>query len=322
MARKLSGIRRGITLIELLVVMMIMLILATIVVAFAPGFQDAQKVGRGADQLQGWLLTARQWAKKDRLPTGIRLSVSTDPKTGNTVATDLQYIQQPSTYIVPYGVPAQAPGIQPVQPIARKITITGSSATFDPAWTASLSVPGQIPGDFAGGGTNPILPGDYLVLHEAIYSITTLSSTQLTLGSGLPANITVPPTTDYYFVRAPRPLSGESTLKLPQDVAIDLGQPTVVPPIVYSVNMTASASGYDVLFSPSGELLAPVSSNKIILWVRDLTRPQAQPPTPRILGTDSLIAIDTRTGLIASQPVNPNSSNYYLYTQDARSSGL
>src|SRR5258708_2097886 len=99
MITKLSGFRRGMTLVELLVVMVIMLILATIVVAFAPGFQDAQKVGRGADQLQGWLLMARQWAKKDRIPTGLRLIVN------NNGVSDLQYIQQPPTFTVPYALP-------------------------------------------------------------------------------------------------------------------------------------------------------------------------------------------------------------------------
>src|SRR5271154_6759625 len=98
MARKLSGQRRDVTLIEMLVVMVIMVILATIVAAFAPGFQDRQKVARGADLLQQWLLTARQWAKKDRIPTGIQLTVV------KGAVTDMQYIQQPSIYRVPYAV--------------------------------------------------------------------------------------------------------------------------------------------------------------------------------------------------------------------------
>ena len=295
MSIKLSGIRRGLTLVELLVVMVIMLVLATIVVAFAPGFQDAQKVARGADQLQGLLLTARQWAKKDRVPTGLRLSIS------NNVVTDLQYIQQPSTYMVPYATPALPPG---QQPIARSISITGSTATVD---TTSAVASGQTAGDFLAGGTNPVQAGDYLVLHEAIYSITGVGATQLTLGSALPANITsVPPTTDYYFVRGPRPLTGESTLKLPQDVVIDMAQ-SIVP--------GSNGVQYDILFSPSGELLAPASSNKVILWVRDITKPAGATD-------DTLIAIDMRTGLIAAQPVNVGGPDLYLFTKDGRSSGL
>ena len=312
MARRLCGIRSGVTLVELLVVMMIMLILATIVVAFAPGFQDAQKVGRGADQLQGWLLTARQWAKKDRLPTGLRLSVTNGASTG--FVTDLQYIQQPSTFIVPYGVPAQPPG---QQPIARRIgitplTATTSQASLDTGWTASPQVGAQIPGDFLGGGTNPIQIGDYLVLHETIYSVTAITATQLTLGSGLATAITsIPATTDYYFVRSPRALTGESTLKLPQDVAIDMTSTS-------ATNIAANSQGYvDILFSPSGEVLAPTmtSIGKVVLWIKDSTKPAGYT-------NDTLIAIDMRTGLIASQPVNLSGGDPYLYTKDGRSSGL
>ena len=159
MLSKSSGARRGITLVELLVVMIIMVILATVVVAFAPGFQDAQKVGRGSDQLQGWLLMARQWAKKDRLPTGIRLNVTN--VSGVAAVTDMQYIQQPSTYIVPYAVPAQAPG---QQPLARRISIAANAggtctAALDMSWAASPQVEqGRQQGIFSGGVRVRIAP--------------------------------------------------------------------------------------------------------------------------------------------------------------------
>jgi prepilin-type N-terminal cleavage/methylation domain-containing protein len=309
MLSKSSGKRRGITLVELLVVMIIMVILATVIVAFAPGFQDAQKVGRGADQLQGWLLMARQWAKKDRVPTGIRLSVTN--VSGVAAVTDMQYVQQPPTYTVPYATPAQAPG---VQPLARRISITGNTATLDTSpWAASPQVSGQTPGDFLGGGTNPVQVGDYLVLHQAMYSITAVSVTQLTLGSALPASIpSVPLTTDYYFVRAARPLTGESTIKLPQDVIIDMSTG-------HSSQTAVAGATVDILFSPSGELLTPQFSGvgKVILWVRDVTKPAGNT-------SDTLIVIDMRTGLIAAQPVNtdPTLGDAYIYTKDGRSSGL
>ena len=159
-----------------------------------------------------------------------------------------------------------------------------------------------------GTATWPVQIGDYLVLHEAMYSITAVSSaSQLALGSGLPVNITsVPATTDYYFVRAARPLTGESTLKLPQDVIIDMSQ-------------SSPSTAIDILFSPSGELLSPSFSSigKVILWVRDVTKPAGNT-------SDTLIAIDMRTGLIAAQPVNtdPTRGDAYIYTKDGRSSGL
>jgi prepilin-type N-terminal cleavage/methylation domain-containing protein len=333
MLRKASGKRRGITLVELLVVMIIMVILATVVVAFAPGFQDAQKVGRGADQLQGWLLMARQWAKKDRVPTGIRLSVNN--VSGVAAVTDMQYVQQPPTFTVPYATPAVNPG---QQPLARRISLapsgTTSAATLDMSWTASpqLSPPTvsavQQQGDFSGGlgfasggaagaATWPVQIGDYLVLHQSMYSITGFGSAvspfcdTLTLGSPLQTGITsIPATTDYYFVRASRPLTGETTIKLPQDVIIDISQSLGLP-------STAVGKTVDILFSPSGELLSPQFSSigKVVLWVRDVTKPPGNT-------SDTLIAVDMRTGMIAAQPVNVGGADLYLFTKDGRSSGL
>lgn len=333
-----SGARRGMTLVELLVVMVIMLILATIVVAFAPGFQDAQKVGRGADQLQGWLLMARQWAKKDRVPTGLRLFTSPDPITSRMIVTDLQYIQQPPVFAVPYAVPASSG-----QPAIRKISVSTNTSVTPNVSTVFLDLPGpvapqagQTPGDFSGGqsqvggtaDTWAVQQGDYLVIHGTICSIPPLPAAspfgltgplapapftnlcdKFTLATPLSGNLAqIPATTDYYFVRAPRPLTGESTIKLPQDVVIDT-----------SLSIMSSTNGQmDILFSPSGELLAPSSSNKIILWVRDRTKPLP----PGNVESDTLIAIDTRTGLIAAQPVNPDQSDYYAYTRDGRPSGL
>ncbi len=99
-----TGLAVAMTLVELLVVMVIMLMLATIVVAFAPGFQDAQKVARGADQLQMWLVSARQTAKSARVPSGLRLFIN------NGKVNELQYIQQPAIFTVPFAVPGQASG--------------------------------------------------------------------------------------------------------------------------------------------------------------------------------------------------------------------
>jgi prepilin-type N-terminal cleavage/methylation domain-containing protein len=313
--------RRALTLVELLVVMVIMLVLATIVVAFAPGFQDAQKVSRGADQLQGWLLTARQWARKDRVPTGIRFTVA------NNIVTDLQYIQQPPTFIVPYAVPALSPGLQP---ISRRISLNTNGGVT----TASLDLigstplqPGQSISDFSGGlGMNslttfsqqwPVQVGDYIVIHETICAVAGLGSSPqanglcdlITLASTPSGNLgTLPPTTDYYFVRSPRALTGETTLKLPQDVAIDLtlGK-SVFPP---------TNGQYDIIFSPSGEVLSPAYTQygKVIFWILDPTKPAGSTQ-------DTLIAVDIRTGLIAAHPIGP-SNMPYQYTMDGRSSGL
>jgi len=88
--------RRGFTLIELLVVLVLILLLAALAVGFVPRATERAKSTRGADQLQQWLLIAKQWAKKDRVPTGIRFQPNV--KNGRYV-TDLQYIQQPDDFV-------------------------------------------------------------------------------------------------------------------------------------------------------------------------------------------------------------------------------
>jgi prepilin-type N-terminal cleavage/methylation domain-containing protein len=336
LTRKAS--RSAMTLVELLVVMVIMLILATIVVAFAPGFQDAQKVARGADQLQMWLVSARQTAKSARVPSGLRLFIN------NGKVNELQYIQQPPVFTVPFAVPAQ-PALQ--QPPTALLSITtpppGTVSTaklnFPPVTTpgtASTLGPGQLPGDFSGGQGAlspqqlwPVQPGDFLVIHGTICSVGAFGATdpvfktlanQFTLSTPLGGNLgNIPATSDYYFVRAARPLTGESTLKLPQDVVIDMTKS--IP-----TGAASGAGAFDIMFSPSGEVIAGTFSsaavgtnsalnNKIIFWILDPTKPAGNTQ-------DTLIAVDIRTGLIAAQPVNVGGADLYLFTKDGRTSGL
>src|SRR3954468_14225173 len=89
--------RRGMTLVELLVVMLIISVLATLVVAVGPKLGEDQRASRGADQLSGWLLMARQRALRDKKPRGLRMIG--DPKTGYVHS--LQFIEQPEPV---YGV--------------------------------------------------------------------------------------------------------------------------------------------------------------------------------------------------------------------------
>src|SRR5437899_3994285 len=70
---RIVGRQRGFTLVEMLVVLALMLVLAALAVAFIPRMNDRAKTPRGASQLQMWLLIARQWAKRDGVPTGVRL---------------------------------------------------------------------------------------------------------------------------------------------------------------------------------------------------------------------------------------------------------
>src|SRR6266478_1811392 len=87
--------RSAFTLVEMLIVVSILLIITVAVVAVAPRFTDDRKLSRAADQIAQILLTAKQRAKRDQVPTGVRLFP--DPQHPGLI-TELQYIQQPDDF--------------------------------------------------------------------------------------------------------------------------------------------------------------------------------------------------------------------------------
>src|SRR5262245_2135502 len=93
--------RPGFTLVELIVVISIVILLATLAVVFLPSFADTQRAGQGAEQLQKWLLIAKQRALRDQVPTGVRLIVSPVDARKNpslVAVRDVEFIQQPDAF--------------------------------------------------------------------------------------------------------------------------------------------------------------------------------------------------------------------------------
>lgn len=119
-------------------------------------------------------------------------------------------------------------------------------------------------------------------------------------------------TKEYRIVRRPRILPGEATLQIAQDVAIDLTKSRQLP--------TANPDGsIDIVFNSSGDVSVAGAADKVILWVRDITRDITQDAnTP---GDETLITISVRTGKVAAYEVAPLPDRY-LFTKDGRSSGL
>jgi prepilin-type N-terminal cleavage/methylation domain-containing protein len=315
--------RPGFTLIEMLVVLGIILVLATLAVVFYPKLQDSNQMIRGSDLVVQALSSARQRAKRDGLPTGIRFEV--DPAT--KYITQFEYIQQPDNYtfgacLGTYFKPTTPPG----------------GPTPMPAFVCFGGV--DFKGSAAGLGVSDqatIMPGDYLEVFGGGGLF--LVKTVLPLGTlpGAPGNgwleinnmsQLISPTTNYRIIRQPRKLTGEDPITLPRNLVLDTNLissnnaiPVRLPP---PSGLGIPTTGfYEILFSPSGSVIGKgTGGDKIILWLHDLTQPTLEAPDP-FAGSPVLISVQVRTGFIAANPVGPKPpGDPFVYTKDPRSSGM
>jgi prepilin-type N-terminal cleavage/methylation domain-containing protein len=313
--------RPGFTLVEMIVVISIILVLATLVAAVvSTPILVGDKARRGGDQVQLWLRVAKTRAMADGAPRGVRLiSDPNSPDPTKPWIRELQYIEQPSDYIV------MLPGAAGVAPQPRGITVTALGAqgvaTLDPNPPTGLNFTGGLQGALAQDDPNwPVhgdkivggilaQPGDYLEVQGGglLYRITSVTPTALALDRA-PVNPINTPTPQYRIIRQPRPLLGETPLQLPQDVAIDSGLSLPAP---------SGAGSPDLLFAPSGRLMGPLGAqSQVVLWVRDTTRDQPTDNNP------VLVNIHARTGFIAVHPINQSGPDPYSFTRDGRLSGM
>jgi prepilin-type N-terminal cleavage/methylation domain-containing protein len=273
--------RTGFTLIELLVVIFLITFLAALTVVIGPALIVSEPASRGAQLLQGNLFIAKQQALRDRNPYGIRLLADADGQVRS-----FQFIQQPSDFT------------------GGSVTVTPKQATFQGV-------------DLSGGLVDqslwPVQAGDYFqspLNTGTPYLITALTSTTLSIPSSAQ---TLPPTTSYRIMRGPRPVAGEDTIYLPDNVIIDMGNSGSGCP---GSILTPNGVYFDILFAPAGSVLGPgATTGKIILWLRDTTQ-NWQTTTQQ-----TLIVINTRTGLIAYYPVDTGSGNWYSNTQNPAAAG-
>jgi hypothetical protein len=334
----------------MLVVIGIIVVLATLSVAIIPSVQQRTKAARAADQIQGWLLIARERALRDRQPRGVRLLIDLDQRYGY-VARNMVYIEQPDPF-------------------------TGGVASFDNNTLTKTGAYQQLINlvnvDITGGQADPRLwlvqLGDFIQLQggpsyvirpEGFNPLTNTSIVSLAIPQFNAVNQPPGPTTNYLITRQPRPIADEKTLTLPDDVVIDLNSPILVPAGVPSPPagvrlsapdwtagtidpLTPNQILYDILFSPSGALVGNIGNGngKIILWFRDVTKDYPliliPGPPPSLLpagpgsdtGDQHLLVISSRTGRIGAVPFNSNpnvpSTGYdpYFYVYDPRNSGL
>jgi hypothetical protein len=310
--------RPALTLTELLVVLATLLLLAALGYALVPAMYGNHRRVGASDQVTLWLLTARQRARRDGAPTGLRLLPATDASgnvvfnpDGSVFARQLRYVQQPD-------------------PLTGGVCtgLSNGVATFTGI-------------DFLGGAASAdeylVQPGDYLELRGGggVSRIDAVERDRLMLSDATPDPVEFAPTAYYRILRKPRPLPGEKVLEVPGDTVIDLGPPSALDPVTRQPLSFSSAAPtrsvkvperlvgggrsprkliLEVVFSPAGAVVGP-QSGKVILWLRDAT---AAPPD---LGSPSLLALPVATGFVGAYDVAPG-ANPYRFAESGRGAGL
>jgi prepilin-type N-terminal cleavage/methylation domain-containing protein len=308
--------RTGFTLVELLVVIAIIMILAGIAAAFLPVIGDSDRAARGGTMLQQWILTAKQKALRDQVPTGIRLSATPYTDTNGTVVTtqvlSCQYIEQPDDFTAtppPQGSPADMGSLSGTQG-QNSVTISGMDITKQVA-----------------AGDRLELLGNGLMYTITSSQFTAPNSTLLTLDAQLVYSVSSPVLAtgqnrypnSYRILRAPR-ITGDELLQLPDGVVIDLQTNANYSP-AFGGNLPAvnpDKISYDILFAPSGAVISPgVTSDTINLWVREQSSSVANTAD----GNQTIIAIYARSGLTAAHPPASTGPDPYRFIKDGRTSG-
>ncbi len=295
--------RRAFTLMELLVTIAIILVIATIGYFALPKNMagDYNRV-RGIDQMMEWLLTAKQRAKRDQVPTGIRLVVDS---TG--LVTSVVYVQQPDA------LSGQVTGGQ--------CTSTTSGSAGPPAVPATASFQNV---DFQGGASTAgqinealVQPGDYLSVNGGpVHLITGVGAptgspptTTLTLYPS-PLSTSPLPTSNYCFYRQPRPISGEDAKQLPTDLAIRIIPITKGPAQIASGNTTIGLGDTSGLY-PGDPVVVSDGTNSVQTRIVVVTA-NSSITVANVAGLNS-----TTTGTVTDSPSlnvpqNPSTGNYEI----------
>jgi prepilin-type N-terminal cleavage/methylation domain-containing protein len=291
------GWRRAFTLIELLVVIALIVVITAIGILTIPLLQSQQKATKNASQVAAWLGNAKAVALRDQRPTGLRFVP--DPANPNFVR-EMYLIQTPDDFT----------GGTVQYPLFAADTIRVNGANF-----------------FGGFGPanvldHPVQAGDYLELNGGglLYRIEQVGPANNLLR--LSRNVEIDhPTTRYRIIRQPRRVVGEEALTLSGNVAIDLGTPpnTLSQNVPVRVTPDNPPQYYEILFAPNGGVVGKgtVASDKIILWVRDSTRPNVIDNDPVLIG------IQVRTGFIGTYQVDQTPGNDpYSFARDPRAGGM
>ena len=318
--------RTAMTLVELLVVMAIIVIFTAMTAAFYPANQADRELSRFSNTVQSALLSARNRAKAERLPTGVRFYDSD----ANGKVDSVVLIQKPAP------LDAYAVGVAP-NPSSLSATMverTPMSNIFDMYITfPNITFPNPSP------NLNIINPGDYVALESGdvakidglvqptmanLYPNTVYSlggnplipmDVTKSYSSGFSSALTLLPT-KFKVYRSAVELSGDTPFELSNIVEIFVGSGSLtIAPASLSVS-----GAFDIIFNPDGSLNN--STSEVYLHLHNFEALTGD------YSRDAILAVRKMSGSIGVYEVgpvdlvNPANHNPTLFAKDPRNKGI
>ena len=295
--------RQAMTLVELMVVMSIVILFAAITAAFYPANQADRELSRFSNSVQSALLSARNRARADRLPTGIRFYADsvTPTRVGSVVL-----IQKPAPVL---GALLGPLNLTESPPSSGNYLLDSTPFPVDPLT-----------------GSRAISNGDFFILPKGEVGQLTVSQTlpnpplyfflRDKISSGFISEINSS-SSAYKLFRSVIELSGDKPFELSDTIEISfpsVSSLTVAPYLTGSNN-------FEILFNPDGSLQNSLS-NDVFLQLHNF---EAQVGD---YSRDAILAVRRITGSIGVYEVGPvdlvtpSNSKPYLFAQDPRNKGI
>lgn len=258
MTRHTRG-RPAFTLIELLVAVGIIAMLLGLVAISFPRFNEREQLTRSVDKLRTGLLTARLWAKRDQVVTGLQFLKDAN---GNYIS--FQYVQQPlRTYT---GV------VNSMNPLVATVQIDQAAAAAAP--------------------TAPVMKaGDYIVYSGDVAHYISADMTGVASGSPQPNTPTAGSTRyNFNFTNPPGATAGYSLvvpghnfriIRGPQPIPLQeetVLQPDNGPSITINTNGVA-LNNDSILFLPTGTIINSPRGTMILTLTQQTADPNGTDET-------------------------------------------
>ena len=300
--------RTAMTLVELLVVMAIIVIFTAITAAFYPANQADRELSRFSNTVQSALLSARNRAKAERLPTGIRFYA--DPNSPTKVGS-----------VVLIQKPAPLDGLS----FGKGMWVTGNTINFVDSVAAN-------------GVLN--IGGEYIVLESGevarLSTITPMlldsSNTNTGFISKLPTTPPPPPNlplpsdyTKFKIYRSAVELSGDTPFELSNTIEIQIPstlrfplpssftQASYFPPQLPAPAAANPPLYFEIIFNPDGSLNN--STSEVYLHLHNFESLSGD------YSRDAILAVRKMSGSIGVYEVGPTGAPYQ-FAIDPRNKGI